>query len=207
MRILAVGDIHCKVWVIDKVVKRIDDYDKIVFVGDYVDDFKSGPMESMASWEKMKALCDQYPDKVYALMGNHDYAYTLKVGPRSSGFNLTTKMFLDMPTNRQLKHWVTDRPTQLVFDGVTFSHAGIDTHWKDGTDLWVDYSPIWVRPGDAMYAPIPQVFGHTPHETCTELEDNIWCIDTFSTHYNGDPIGDHTALEIIDGKEFNVVKL
>lgn len=37
-RVLAIGDIHTKTWIVDKVSKVIDDYDKVVFCGDYADD-------------------------------------------------------------------------------------------------------------------------------------------------------------------------
>ncbi len=42
-KILAIGDIHTKIWVIEKVAKVINGYDRVVFCGDYADDFSASP--------------------------------------------------------------------------------------------------------------------------------------------------------------------
>lgn len=209
-RVLAVGDIHTKMWIIECVSKLINQYDSIVFVGDYADDWTSGPLQTLETWRRLKILTSMYPNKVKAIVGNHDYAYILDFPPRSSGHNQTTQLHLDSPENRDLKEWLSELPVKLEIDGVIYSHAGIDATWDGSTDqrsMWADNSPIWTRPDDTEYIETPQVFGHTPQYGCTEIEENIWCIDTFSTYRDGTPIGDRTILEVIDGKEFNIKKL
>ena len=42
-KILAIGDIHTKIWIIEKVAKVINDYDKVILCGDYADDFSASP--------------------------------------------------------------------------------------------------------------------------------------------------------------------
>lgn len=148
------------------------------------------------------------PDKVKLVLGNHDFIYVNKTPTLQSGYNGVTQLSINSPAYSYLKNWLLSLPITLVEDGVTFSHAGVARGWEGTTemeDLWQDCSPLWVRPSHGEYEQIPQVFGHTPQTTCTEIHPNIWCIDTFSTYSDGTPIGDHTILEIIDGTTFRKI--
>lgn len=204
MKILAVGDIHTKTWIIDLVESVIDNYDAVVFVGDYADNWGAGSQDTISTWRHLKALAEKYPDKFNAVLGNHDYAYLHNVP--CSGHNYTAEMLLNAPENRHLKDWLFCLPVTLEIDGVTYAHAGLDERW-DGKDMWDDTSPMWVRPSWSKYKNIPQVVGHTPQYTCTEVEPNIWVIDTFSQYRDGRPIGDGSMLEVIDGQKFKKIKL
>ncbi len=210
MRVLSIGDVHCKTLIIDEVRKLVNDYDNIIFVGDYADDWWSGPLETVGTWKALKSFQDGYPDKVKLVIGNHDFSYLLSFYPNSSGYNSATQLLINHPENAGLKQWLRSLPVMLYVDGVTYTHAGVDVNWNNSTDerlLWSDDSPIWNRPGGTIYGPEPQVFGHTPSSTCYEVETNIWCIDTFSTSKSGMPIGDQTVLEVVDGTEFTKIKL
>lgn len=207
MKVLAVGDIHTKAEIIFAVEKLIDKYDAIVFVGDYADDWNAPPMRTLNTWRYLKDFQDNYPDKVHVMMGNHDYIYVNQTPTIAGGYNKMTQFTLNLPDNKDLKNWLSNLPITLKLDGVTYSHAGLTIFYEEGHNLWDDYSPIWVRPGDEDYQAIPQVFGHTPSPTCWEVEPNIWCIDTFSTYPDGTLIGDQTVLEITNGKKFNKIGL
>lgn len=61
MKVLAVGDIHTKLWIIEAVKSVVDNYDTIVFVGDYVDDWGKSPDESIKSWQALKGFSRQIP--------------------------------------------------------------------------------------------------------------------------------------------------
>jgi len=105
-------------------------------------------------------------------------------------------------------------PVTLKFDGVTFSHAGITNEWNGEEDvwgLWNDFSPLWARPrelgGSVTYKDIPQVFGHNPSKTIWNPAPQAWCIDVFSQDQQNNFLGDQSVLEIISGKEFNILKL
>lgn len=211
MKILCVGDIHCKKWIIDEVEKIVDNYDSIVFLGDYVDDWHSTPIDSMATLRKIKLLHEKYQNEIKLVIGNHDFAYLhSEIAGRSSGWHGMTQLMIDAPENKHIKDWLLSLSITIELDSITFSHAGITEDWNTETDvfsLWCDNSPIWARPEYSNYKKIKQVFGHTPQKTCTEIEYGIWCIDTFSLHRDGKPVGDQTVLEIIDGKIFNILKL
>lgn len=214
-KILAVGDIHTKSWIFYEIAELLDLYDKIVFVGDYVDNWNTSPAKSIGTWKTLHMFMQSHPDKVHAVIGNHDYAYIHpEIAGRSSGWNPVTFTLLNSPENKYLKDWLLTLPVTLKLDGVTFSHAGVTEQWsgkEDVQSLWNDASPIWARPpkygGAVVYKNIKQVFGHNPSETVWEVQPNVWCIDTFSETQHNTPIGDQTLLEIIDGEDFNVFSL
>lgn len=212
-KILAVGDIHTKTWIIQEVERIMDEYDHVVFCGDYVDNWNTPHTHSMGTWRLLKAFMEENP-KVKAVIGNHDYSYLHPaIAGVSSGWNPSTYTLINAPENRNLKEWLLSLPPLIELDGVTFSHAGITEQWDGDTTvygLWNDTSPIWARPkeygGYTTYKKIPQVIGHNPSEKIWNPEENIWCIDTFSEKRDNTPIGDQTFLEIVDGKEFKPVK-
>ena len=79
---------------------------------------------------------------------------------------------------------------------------------QDINGLWNYASPIWPRLSNGTeYKDTPQVFGHTPVNTCLEVQDQVWCIDTFSTMPNNSPFGDGSMLEILNGKKFSKIYL
>lgn len=213
MRVLSVGDIHTKQWILYEIAELVDLYDAIVFVGDYSDNWNTAPTQSIATWRLLKNLCQD--DKVHAVIGNHDYAYIHpEIAGRSSGWNPVTFTLLNTPEKKTLREWLLSLPVTLKLDGVTYSHAGVTNEWNGDESvygLWNDTSPIWARPrkfgGKTTYKNIPQVIGHNPSEEIWQPEPGIWCIDTFSERQDNTPIGDYTVLEVIDGKEFNIIKL
>jgi hypothetical protein len=210
MKILAVGDVHTKKWIFDLVESVIDDYDAVVFCGDYADNWGASASDSLATWYRLYDLCNRYPDKILPVRGNHDYIYTVQTPTLQSGYNYETQLLINAPEHQELKKWLLFLPLIRMVDGVTYAHAGIDERWTGDQDvmtIWNDISPIWVRPGWAQYKKIPQVVGHTPQQTVTEVQPGIWLIDTFSTYPDGSPIGDGTMLEVIDGKEFQKIKI
>lgn len=209
-KILAVGDIHTKLWIIEAVEKILDNYDTVVFVGDYADDWGKGPVHTLSTWARLKELQDNNLDKVKLVLGNHDYIYLNYTKTTSGGYNKITQTLIDMPENRELRDWLCGLPITVEVDNVLYSHAGLSESFNDDYTsrwLWEDNSPIWTRPGYEKYRNMPQVFGHTPSKTCWEVQPNIWCIDTHSTFPNGANIGDNSLLEIVDGKKFNKIKL
>lgn len=212
---MSVGDIHAKEWIIYEIAELVDLYDAIVFVGDYSDNFNTPPTQSIATWRLVRQLMQSQPDKVHAVIGNHDYAYIHpEIAGRSSGWNPVTFTLINTPEKKTIKKWLLSLPYKVELDGVTFSHAGITNEWNEDESvygLWNDTSPIWARPhqlgGNITYKNIPQVIGHNPSREIWNPEPHVWCIDVFSEDQHNNSIGDKTVLEIIDGKEFNVLEI
>lgn len=213
MKVLAVGDLHAKQWILYEVAELLDLYDAIVFVGDYADNFNTPPTQSIATWRLLKQFTQD--PKVHAVIGNHDYAYIHpEIAGRSSGWNPVTFTLLNTPEKKSLRNWLLSLPVTLELDGVTYSHAGITNEWSGDESvygLWQDNSPIWARPremgGRWSYKNIPQVIGHNPSKEIWNPEPHVWCIDTFSQMQDGTPIGDETLLEVVDGKKFNIISI
>ncbi|HVC36522.1 MAG TPA: metallophosphoesterase [Candidatus Dormibacteraeota bacterium] len=210
-KVLAIGDIHTKIWIIEKVSKVINNYDRIIFCGDYADDFNASPQDTLNTWGLLKDLQIKYRNKIGLIIGNHDYIYVYNTPSLQTGYNPITHTLINAPENKNLREWLASLPIIIKIDGVAYSHAGITKEWSGADDvsgLWNNTSPIWARPGSSTtYKSSPQVFGHTPSETCREIKDRVWCIDTFSTYPDGRLFGDGSVLQIIDGKKFSKLYL
>ncbi len=206
-KVLAIGDVHTKIWLIDKITNVIKDYDKVIFCGDYADDFSASPQNTISTWKALKNLQAKNQGKVELVMGNHDYIYVHDTPSFQTGYNPTTHILIDIPENKDLKEWLISLPVIIKIDDVSYSHAGITNEWSGSEDvigLWNNSSPIWARPNsNTTYKNIPQVFGHTPSKTCHEVKHNVWCIDTFSTFPDGSSFGDGSVLEITNGNKFS----
>lgn len=125
MKILSIGDIHGRpFW------KRIDPnkYDKIVFVGDYVDSFPYTDTEILNNLMDIIEFKKTYPDKVVNLLGNHDIQYMyLNDGFGCSGYRPSMAMTLKevfMTNKKQFQ-------MALQIGNYFWTHAGISEKWLD----------------------------------------------------------------------------
>ena len=129
---LIIGDIHAKFWVLEKIKPLILEYDKLIFLGDYVDDWTAPPE---ASYNLLKELIDlklKYPSKIVLLLGNHDTSEAFAGCFRCSGFNEQTHSLVkDLYKTR-------DSGNVPIFNvayskgNYLFTHAGITKNfWQD----------------------------------------------------------------------------
>ena len=131
--ILIIPDVHGRTfW---KAAMNPDNYEKVVFLGDYADPYEiEGITVSMAldNFKEIIALKQQYPDKVILLLGNHDlhyYSEYYRERAQSSRYSpmaaaTLKRLFQD---NRQLFQLVWE--TDLGGSRYLFSHAGINQGW------------------------------------------------------------------------------
>lgn len=238
MKVLAVGDLHRKWGVVERILwfAKKNGYNKVVFTGDYADDFTGSFKDTLHLWNLMLNPPKGYKRMVIPLMGNHDFAYAFAPEMKmlfgdnnaQTGFDYNTLKAIDIPYMEEMgkKFSLGTR-----IEDVLYTHAGMTTDWAEKWvygdarkiadirgELRIPYmyfadqmSPIWARYAEGLeptfYTKLhpKQVFGHTPVKTCTEFEDGCWCIDTFSTDRWGNRIGDHSLLEIEDGRNFRVI--
>jgi len=126
MKILTIGDIHGR-----QYWKSVDPnkYDKIIFVGDYVDQFP--PMTDIEIENNLLEIIEfkkQYLDKIVLLIGNHDVHYMfLNEGFQCSGYRPSMAMKLKIIFNENKK--LFDIAYQI--DKYIWSHAGISQGWYD----------------------------------------------------------------------------
>jgi hypothetical protein len=73
-RTLTVGDLHGKsCW--REAIKHINDFDYIIFIGDYMDSFTISPDDQVENLANLLYVQKQHPGKIKLLWGNHDLPY------------------------------------------------------------------------------------------------------------------------------------
>lgn len=125
MKILFVGDIHTKYGIIERIeniIKTNDDIEKIIFTGDYVDDWNAIEDDNLEILEIIFNLKKNYPDKINLLVGNHEFSY---LGYPCSGHINSIKTEKLLQDNLDLLDVIYKSDNFIV------SHAGF-------TNLWVD---------------------------------------------------------------------
>jgi hypothetical protein len=130
-KIYVVPDVHGRQFWHD--VEKIDDYEKIIFLGDYVDPY---PHEGVKPVEGMKCLKEiiQFAkdhENVVLLMGNHDSTYMLSTylcecRTDYDNFPEIRKTFLDNKDMFKLAYYL-----ETEYGPVMFTHAGLFSDWLD----------------------------------------------------------------------------
>lgn len=119
---MAVGDLHGRsCW----QSIAFDEYDKVVFLGDYVDSTSHSDEEVVDNLKEVIRVKNQFPGKVKLLLGNHDIQYLYYPNFRCSGFRRSqqpalTNLFNEYSHLFQVAYQV---------DNYLFSHAGLSAAW------------------------------------------------------------------------------
>jgi 3',5'-cyclic AMP phosphodiesterase CpdA len=93
MKHIAIGDIHGRdTW--QQVNTKL--YDKVIFLGDYVDSHTLSDLAILENFKKIIALKKRRPEKVVLLLGNHDAHYLHYPSFQYSGFRPTMQRELTM---------------------------------------------------------------------------------------------------------------
>lgn len=129
-RVLVVGDLHCHFDVLDKVKALIPKYDKVIFLGDYVDDWNAIPESSYNMLTEVINLKLDNPDKIICLCGNHSTSEWFGERFRCSGYNEFTHNLVK-PLFDKYEHlfdiaYAPDKHT-------IYSHAGFTRYWVKQT--------------------------------------------------------------------------
>jgi hypothetical protein len=122
MKHIIIGDIHGRdIWNSIDISK----YDKVVFLGDYVDSFTISDEAILKNFQQITDLKKREPEKVVLLLGNHDVQYLLYPHHRCSGFRASMQKGLT---------YLFDKDKALFsmayqYKNYLFTHAGISTVW------------------------------------------------------------------------------
>lgn len=128
MKVLFVGDVHCKqsyvLPFVDKVVKSYN-VDKVVFLGDYVDDWYV-PNEVLV--RELNFQVEWYSKnrnnvQVVNLIGNHDWSYLCKSRTVASGHRYDIERSVKYRLNK-LDLKVSDTVSDFLV-----THAGVTSQW------------------------------------------------------------------------------
>lgn len=188
MRILVISDVHgTDYW--KSAIENIDNYDHIVQMGDWFDDFNNDwdRVDQIKNLEEALLFQKKYKEKVHILIGNHDLnSYLLKEDVAGH------QAFKELDIYHLLKEHIDEMNIAIEIGGYVFSHAGFTKTWMklhnftninevnaafhnwnfkpfkfygwDITGNDITQGPTWVRIDSliADYYFKKQVVGHTP---------------------------------------------
>lgn len=125
MKTISIGDLHgLNLW------KEIDPekYDKIIFIGDYVDSFKVSDDDILNNLKDIIEFKKKYMDKVELLLGNHDLQYMFIENldiHGCSGYrpSMSTSLHNIFKDNKDLFN------VAFQYNDTVWTHAGIHYGW------------------------------------------------------------------------------
>lgn len=134
MKVLFIPDVHQTYEGLEYAKKHVDEVDKIVFGGDYVDNWESenwwttnqNPLKVIDAILEFK---EAHKDKVELLIGNHDVSY---MTPCEDGTHVSGHQWIHHAEirNHLLKNSIEFK-VGVELDGWVFSHAGFSSKWMD----------------------------------------------------------------------------
>lgn len=125
MKILSVSDVHGSSVPLTIAKKHIDEVDKAVFQGDYVDSFESKWPTQKEELEKIFEFKEKYSNKVDLVWGNHDHSYISD--SRVSGHQNAKHIDIQEFFKTNLHKF----DIAYVYDKWVFSHAGLSKRWME----------------------------------------------------------------------------
>jgi hypothetical protein len=227
MKIAILTDIHgTTYW--RYAQKIIDDYDKVIFLGDYFDNWIPKWPEQMDNACNIIAFKKQYPEKIDLCWANHDTSYYLN--ENCSGYQEEHAKDIKFFFNRH-KDLLN---VVYIYDNWIFSHAGISAKWMSCSGIktpeeinalfkerpnffkWVgpngygdnpNEGPLWIRPPSLMKNAVKnynQAVGHS------EFHDGPKLVIKDEQKFVFTDTGEHNHFTYIDIKtdevEFEEIK-
>ena len=142
MKVLVLPDIHGrKFW--KAPCEQVNNYDKVIFLGDYMDPYQfegNTVEESLENFKEVVEFAKENKDKVVLLLGNHDMPYFSDTYNKFSWSHCRhskkfhddiAKVFDDNKDLFKIAH---------AEDGILFTHAGCTSDWLKRT--FTDKYPI-----------------------------------------------------------------
>lgn len=126
MKILTIGDVHGSgYW---KELIDLGKYDKIVFLGDYVDSFTETDGDILSNLNQIIELKKQNRDRIILLWGNHDLQYRFSYSTHGcSGYRY--RMYAALHTLFTENDYLFQASFQI--GNYIWTHAGINNRWFD----------------------------------------------------------------------------
>ena len=169
MRTYAIGDLQGCAHEAQLLIDRIHDdarghgqsLSRILFVGDLIN---RGP-DSLTALRRMKALSDAHPDRVEALLGNHDlHLIAVAVGAQRASRSDTLDEILAAPDCDALIDWLRHRPLALFVDAHLLVHAGVAPEWTAAQTMALAYEVETTLRGDGWIDFLRQMYGNEPDQ-------------------------------------------
>ncbi len=127
MKIIAIGDIHGKVsW--HDIVNQNPDADKIIFIGDYFDNYNETTARSQIdNFNNIVEFKKLNPDRVILLTGNHCYHYFRSCSEQYAGYQKFNALDIQEALHKALDNDLMQMC--YIQDNILFSHAGVTKTW------------------------------------------------------------------------------
>lgn len=122
MKIITISDLHGRDnWRhID-----VDQYDKVIFLGDYTDSYDLSDHLILKNLEQIIRLKSREPNKIVLLLGNHDIQYLHFPYYRCSGFRPSMQLQLtELFTKHEALFQIAHQEASYLF-----THAGVSNRW------------------------------------------------------------------------------
>jgi hypothetical protein len=132
MKIITIGDIHGRNnWKF--LIDKIDEYDKIIFIGDYFDSFTIPGIIQLQNFYDIIDFKRNNKDKVILLIGNHDYHYFPGIREDYSGYQASMRHSFE----KALYEAYNDELLDVAYshNKYLFSHAGLSKTWCNSNDI------------------------------------------------------------------------
>lgn len=158
-RILVVPDVHGRTFWKEPVRKYIDEVNRVVFLGDYLDPYDEEgtdrrPEALFDNLMEIVALKQEQPDKVVLLKGNHDQHYASERFRKEAGGSRLDEENWEKYHEFFCKHKPLFRlaHTEMV-KGIPyiFTHAGVTAFWLNEVN-----SQVWMLPDGEVSLADPQ---------------------------------------------------
>lgn len=121
MKTLTIGDIH---GLPDWRKVNPDEFDTIIFLGDYVDSYSIEEEAILDNLEEIVSLKNQFPEKVKLLLGNHENSYLFRQY-RTTGYMYS----IAEQINTILKNNIRLFQVAWQHQNYLWTHAGIHTEY------------------------------------------------------------------------------
>jgi len=173
MSTYAIGDLQGCLADFLRLVERLPDARRFIFVGDLVN---RGP-QSLATLRHVKSLVDE--GRAAALLGNHDlHLLAAAAGIRPLHDSDTLQEILDAPDRDVLLDWLRARPLAVWADEMLFVHAGVLPSWTVGKTLELasEVQRCLSAPDHVEF--LSAMYGNKPRRWSEDLEgsDRLRCI-------------------------------
>lgn len=151
-KVLVIGDIHGNpIW--GSIIQK-EDWDEVVFIGDYLDNKFGYSLED--EWSNFLDIIQfkkENPDKVTLLIGNHDYHYIPGINEQYSGYSLATS-FKFMQIWKEYKTLFQIATTKGEY---LFTHAGVSPQWMN-----LKFDAGWEESLDDIADKLNELFEYKP---------------------------------------------
>lgn len=160
-KVLFVGDLHTKYGILERVKELSKNYDEIIFLGDYVDDWMAAPEYSE---QLLKSIIDfklANPGKIKLLLGNHDFSEWFGKPFTCSGYNyLTHQLVSPIYAKYEDLFDIAYSPNTSAF---LCSHAGFTKSWLNKY-----FQKPFERPYDIAKV-VNYAFHHRKDQNCEDI--------------------------------------